>query len=197
MEFVNGPGRAFVEGPGGVVVQIAKTRGDVGIWVQIRNAKNEWIETLLSLDKARRLRAILDEAIWKTESRVRGKRPVVCRACGSTSWTKDEAKPEPICNGCGAHEIESLTLHVLRAGRSLCGRDGFPAEWEPNERWIRFDAALEYPDQICESCRDKVRCPGSGRDVDLIRGYQCSVCGFSFDSSEQVPNHLEMPHAGL
>jgi hypothetical protein len=41
-------------------------------------------------------------------------------------------------------------VHILREGRTLCGKDGLPAEWLDGDRWIEDSIAEQA---TCSACR--------------------------------------------
>ena len=81
--------------------------------------------------------------------------------------------PECVCLG--------MTVHILRAGRALCGLTGFPRDWPPSHRWVPeadADAAT------CHACCFTHIVMAQGRP-----GFRCPDC----DSHE----FLEGPHGGM
>lgn len=47
----------------------------------------------------------------------------------------------------------TLLVHILIAGRALCGRPGTPNTWDEDERWVGPDTT---DDATCESCKTQL-----------------------------------------
>lgn len=58
-----------------------------------------------------------------------------------------------------------LTIHAVYYGRALCGREGAPGTWGPDERWHAASAWRELADLIdgqphlalCSECDERAR----------------------------------------
>lgn len=81
-------------------------------------------------------------------------------------------------------EREPVVVHVLVAGRALCGRDGTPNQWRHDERWVQL---VEATQATCTDCQ-----------AVLAEAFKCPRCGaVSFNPHDREHQYCGRCHAFL